>query len=302
MSQPFSLYFKRLKEKDVKIIKDAQFSKISYVRIGGMARAAIFPKNEQELIFALDLAKECGIHSRVLGRMSNILPPDGVFDGVIIKTDNISEIEYENDVCCAGAGVSLARLCASLLKNGLSCLEELSGIPASVGGAVYMNAGAYGREISDNLISVLCYDKDTGILRELSLSELDFSYRHSSFSETGHIILSARFRCIRKEKEDIKSRMLELGRKRRKTQPLSYPSLGSIFKRTPYASAAELIDKAGLKGFRIGDCEVSKKHAGFIVNLGSATSEDYKSVIEAVRTRVRECFGVQLEEEIEYLK
>lgn len=260
-----------------------------------------YPKSAEEMIGTVFAATDCGIPYRTFGRMSNILPPDGRFSGLLIRTDGIREIHVENELVSADCGVSLPSLASYLAENGFSSLEELAGIPGSVGGAVYMNAGAYGREISDVLVSVRAIDAAARAVRIISADDLRFSYRHSRLSEERLTVVSANFAYKKAAPSDIFEKMSHYAERRRNTQPVALPSLGSVFKRCDGRSAAALIDGCGLKGYRIGGAMISEKHAGFIVNVGGATALDYKAIVELAKSAVFNKYGVILTEEIEYL-
>lgn len=192
------------------------------------------------------------------------------------------------------AGVPLVKLCGFALDNGLGGLEFAYGIPGSVGGAVYMNAGAYGGEMKDVLASVTALDIN-GNIHEYSADELEMSYRHSRFTDSGEVILSAEFRLQKADKNSIKARMSELMEKRRSKQPLEFPSAGSTFKRPEGAYAAQLIEECGLKGFTVGNAQVSEKHSGFVINRGGASFDDVMAVIAEVKRTVAEKTGYRLE-------
>lgn len=291
-----------LKIKDVKYKESIKLSGLSPIRIGGFARIIILPQNIAELVDALQFLREEKVKTKIVGGMSNLLPDDSGYDGVLIKTDLIREVEISGNEITAGCGASLFRIARLTSEQGLSGFEELSGIPGRVGGAVYMNAGAYGREISDLVTECDVYDKDSRERVKLTPSQMCFSYRESLLSKQNRILLSAKFRLIEASSREIIHRIGVLKEKRMSSQPMEMPSLGSAFKR-PRAevSAGELIDKCGLRGFSIGGAGISEKHAGFIVNLGGATSLDVKRLIGLAEHRVYEKFGVRLQKEIEFL-
>ena len=267
-------------------------------RIGGPADLFVLPENEEQLCAAIRLAKEAGVKSYLLGNGSNILFADEGFSGVVIDVSALdAEIAVEDTVLTAGAGVRLAALCKAALKHGLSGLEFAYGIPGTVGGAVYMNAGAYGGEMKDVLASVR-YLTGEGEIVESPAEQLDLRYRHSIFEENGGCILSAKFHLARGNAADIRSRMNELMARRKDKQPLDKPSAGSTFKRPVGAFAAALIDQCGLRGYRHGGAAVSEKHCGFVVNLGGATCADVLALCDEVRAIVKEKTGYDLEKEI----
>ncbi len=290
-----------LTERNIKYRKDVSFKKISFLKLGGICPLVVYPRSESEFSAALLKARGLRVKFKVVGRMSNILPPDGIFAGVLISTALMNHISAEGTLVRAECGCSLPALSSYLAKNSLSATEELSGIPASVGGAIYMNAGAYGREICDVLSSVRVFDMNASVFRELHKNELDFSYRHSVFQDSEMYVASAAFDTRRLPSGAIYEKISKLSAKRRANQPLTLPSLGSVFKRSNGISAAALIDECGLKGYCIGGAAISEKHAGFIVNRGGATAADYRKIVEIAKAAVFDSFGVKLEEEIEYL-
>lgn len=268
-------------------------------RIGGPAEAMAFPKNREELA---ELLKKSCLWDRkpvILGAGTNVLAPDeGVRGLVICLKDCLDGMELlQEHRLLVFAGVTMARAAVFAAKNGLSGLEFAHGIPGTVGGGVYMNAGAYGSDISRVCVSAEIMDRE-GNMRTVSAQELDFSYRHSALEDTGEIVVSATFRLTPAEPEKIREKMKELQAKRLASQPLNYPSAGSAFKRPQGGYAAALIDQAGLKGFRVGDAAISEKHGGFAVNLGKATAEDMKTLLKEVSEKVEAQSGIHLEPEI----
>ena len=282
-------------------------------RIGGPADLFLQPETDEQLCAGIALCKEHGVKYYLLGNGSNILFEDAGYRGVVIdltalKTgigmkDNVPG-EEPNTVCCSvtvGAGTKLSTLCNFALNHSCTGLEFAYGIPGTVGGAVYMNAGAYGGEMKDVLESVSYLDA-AGNIVEADAAELDLSYRHSAFEENGGCILWATFRLKKGDTEAIKARMNELMAKRLEKQPLDKPSAGSTFKRPVGAFAAALIDQCGLRGYRHGGAAVSEKHCGFVVNLGGATCADVLALCEEVRAIVKEKTGYDLEKEIRVVK
>ena len=271
-------------------------------KIGGPAQLFVQPQTEQQLCSAVALCKEQAVRYYLLGNGSNILFADEGFSGVVIDVSALdAEIAVEDTVLTAGAGVRLAALCKAALKHGLSGLEFAYGIPGTVGGAVYMNAGAYGGEMKDVLEAVSYLTAD-GCWVDSEASELDFSYRHSAFEENDACILGAVFHLEKGDPDAIKARMNELMQKRIDKQPLDKPSAGSTFKRPAGAFAAALIDQCGLRGYRHGGAAVSDKHCGFVVNLGGATCADVLALCDEVRAIVKEKTGYDLEKEIRVVK
>ena len=291
-----------LKAKDVEYKENIKLSDISPIRIGGYAKIVILPRNIPELLDAFKFCSREKVKVKIIGGMSNILPEDSGYDGIIIKTDKLKNVEFSGDEIVAECGASISRVAAASAEHGLSGFEELSGIPGRVGGAIYMNAGAYGREISDILSECTIYDVDSAEITVLSSDQLHFSYRKSDLSSGNFVLLSAKFHLSEDLTDNISQRMKEFGQRRRSSQPTNMPSLGSVFKRPdPNRSAGELIDKCGLRGFSIGGAGISEKHAGFIVNLGGATAGEVKSLMTIAERTVYEKFGIRLQREIEFL-
>ena len=271
-------------------------------KIGGPAQLFVQPQTEQQLCSAAALCKEQAVRYYLLGNGSNILFADEGFAGVVIDISALgSDIAVEGNMLTAGAGVRLVALCRAALEHGLSGLEFAYGIPGTVGGAVYMNAGAYGGEMKD-VLTVVRYLTTEGKVVQASAAELDLSYRHSIFEENGGCILSAQFALQPGNAADIRAKMDELMAKRADKQPLDKPSAGSTFKRPAGAFAAALIDQCGLRGFRHGGAAVSDKHCGFVVNLGGATCADVLALCDEVRAIVKEKTGYELEKEIRVVK
>ena len=270
-------------------------------RTGGNADLVIFPKTQDELIEACHILK--GRDYFVLGNGTNILFPDeGFRRPIICLAENFSGFKkIDDNTFRALSGTKLVTVCNYALKNSLTGLEFAYGIPGSVGGAVYMNAGAYGGEIKDVLKSVRIL-KRNGEIKTLDASELDLSYRHSVFHNNNDIILSADFELQKGDHSEIEAKMNELMAKRKEKQPLEYPSAGSTFKRPEGYFAGKLIEDCGLKGFSIGGAQVSEKHAGFVINRGHCTVNDILAVIDYVQRTVFQRFGVQLEPEVRIIR
>ena len=268
-------------------------------QIGGNAEVMAFPKNTEELSKILNKSMVLDCKIAILGAGTNILAPDEGISGLIIcLKDCLDGLELLEDNCIrVNAGVTMSRAAVFAAKNGLSGMEFAHGIPGTVGGGVYMNAGAYGGEIKDICTRVDVMDLN-GDIRTLSCADMDFSYRHSRLEDEGGIVVSAVFQLFPRSEAEVRERMQELLQKRKTSQPLEYPSAGSAFKRPVGGYAAALIDQAGLKGFRIGGAAVSEKHAGFVVNLGGATSADVVALLKQVADIVKEKFDIQLEPEV----
>ena len=272
-------------------------------KIGGPAEVFYTPDTEEGAIAALSYAKEHGVPWRVLGNGTNVLISDRGLPGLTLHlAGGLTALTAAptGEIVC-GAGASLKKLCLAALDTGLTGLEFAYGIPGSVGGAVYMNAGAYGGEIKNVLKTVRCLDPKTLTVKEYAAETLDISYRSTSFMRSGEIILGAALQLSPGDPAQIREAMQTLMGKRKASQPLEYPSAGSTFKRPKTGYAAAMIDEAGLKGFCVGGAEVSRKHAGFVINTGNASFTDVLGVIEGVREAVRAKTGVTLETEVEIL-
>jgi UDP-N-acetylmuramate dehydrogenase len=271
-------------------------------RIGGPARVMFFPESAGDLAGLCCLLREYDISPLVIGNGTNLLAGDGVLDVVVVNMTGHCSIKRTGETeITADSGAPLAKLAVFACQNGLSGLEFAHGIPGTLGGAVLMNAGAYGGEMKDVIHSTSVYSHESGI-SAIKGEGHGFSYRHSRFAETGDIVLSSVIRLQKGDREAIKAQMEKLALSRRDSQPLDLPSAGSIFKRPKDGYAAALIEQAGLKGFAAGGAQVSKKHSGFIVNLGGATFSDVMAVIGHVQDTVFKQFEVELELEIRVIK
>lgn len=263
------------------------------MKIGGKCDLFVEPNSENCLVELLNVCRESSLPYFILGRGSNLLIKR--FSGVVIAIGSaLSTVTVDGNTITAGAGASLSAVCNTALENSLSGMECLYGIPGSVGGALYMNAGAYGGEIKDIVRSARCID-GSGNIAEMTAEEMGLSYRHSVFSENGFCILSVTLELLPRDKAEIKAKMDELMQRRRDKQPLEFPSCGSTFKRPEGYFAAALIEECGLKGCTIGGAQVSEKHSGFVINRGGATFEDVMELVGHIKSAVREQKGVELE-------
>ena len=287
---------------EIKHYDDFQLTNFNTLRIKSVARQFWIPDNYGEMISLFKKFKnETPI---VIGNGSNILFSSKGIEAPIIYTGNIKSTFILGNVVEVEAGLKAQTLSKLVYDKGLSGFEFLIGIPASVGGAVYMNAGAHGQTISDCLISAKVYDYKKNKTLILTKEELEFSYRHSILKEKPYILLSAKFELEKKDKAEIKTRMDENLIFRKNRQPnLALPNAGSVFKNPANSelSAGALIDKCGLRGFRVGDCEVYENHCNFIINKGLATSVDYTNIVFEIYSKVKEKFGVELTPEIIYI-
>ena len=280
------------------VLTEEPMSRHTSFQIGGPAEIFVQPATGDEVRQAICLAKEEQIPFFVVGNGSNLLVSDDGFRGMIVQIGrNLQEISVEDNVIYAQAGALLSRVARTALEHGLTGMEFAAGIPGSLGGAVAMNAGAYGGEMKDILKDVEVLTPD-GEIKILSLEELDLSYRHSCIFENDYIVLSVHLQLEQGDKTVIRNRMDELARARREKQPLEYPSAGSTFKRPAGYFAGALIQDAGLKGYTVGGAQVSEKHSGFVVNRGGATAEEVLFLIKQVQKKVKSRFGVTMEPEV----
>jgi len=285
-----------------RIIPRAPMARYTTFRVGGPADVLVNISDTREIATALRAAKHAGAPSTIIGNGSNLLVRDGGIRGLVIRiAGDCAQIRREGDQVIAKAGVSMSAAAQFALSEGLSGLAEIAGIPGTLGGGVIMNAGAYGGELSQVVIRVDAVSIADGKPVVFEGPDLGFSYRHSAMMEAGVIVTEITMQLTPDDPDVIRARMEELGRARRDKQPLNFPSAGSTFKRPAGLFAAKLIDDCGLRGLRVGDAQVSTKHAGFIVNLGHATARDILDLISLVRSRVMEASGVMLEPEIRIL-
>ncbi len=287
-----------LKENQIKI--NEPIKNYTTFKIGGPAKVLVVAEKIDEISKIINVCKKENVKYYILGRGSNLLAKDEGYDGVLILI-NISKIEIANNIITVEAGAKLSRIAQIASENNLSGFEFAHGIPGSIGGAVVMNAGAYGDEIKDVLLSIEAINAQ-GKQVTLQSSELNLGYRTSIIPKEGLIVLSATIKLNPGNREDIEKKTRELNQQRRDKQPLNYPSAGSTFKRPEGYFAGKLISDAGLAGLRIGDAQVSEKHCGFIVNVGSATYQDVNSLIEKVKYEVFRQFGVMLESEVKVIE
>ena len=287
---------------DVELRLNEPMSKHTSFQIGGPAEVMAFPKNTEELAKILKQSALLDRKPIILGAGTNILAPDKGLDGLVVcLKDCMDGMErLDGDRIRVAAGVTMARAAVFAAGQNLGGMEFAHGIPGSVGGGVYMNAGAYGGEIKDICESVDVMYLD-GTLVTLTAEQMQFSYRHSRLEDEPAVVVSAVFRLTHKPEAEVREQMQELLKKRKASQPLELPSAGSAFKRPVGGYAAALIDQAGLKGYQVGGAAVSEKHAGFVVNLGGASASDVRALLNAVAGIVFEKSGIHLEPEIRIL-
>lgn len=279
------------------IKENEPLSKYSYTETGGPADVLIFPSSTDELIELMQWIKNEDCPLTILGNASNLIVKDGGIRGITIITTSITNVTTEGDRITAGAGAAIIDVSQEALNQKLTGLEFACGIPGSIGGAVYMNAGAYGGEVKDCIESVTVLTRE-GEVHEYSNEEMDFSYRHSYLMDKDDIVLSVTFKLEEGDETAIKDKMDELTHLRTSKQPLEYPSCGSVFKRPEGYFTGKLIQDAGLQGLVHGGAQVSEKHAGFIVNINNATATDYQELIKHIQDEIYRIYKVRLEREV----
>lgn len=284
-----------LPKKDVLV--DEYLKEHTYTRLGGKADFFVTPETYEQVQQIVKLANKEQVPFTLLGNGSNLIVKDGGIRGIVMNLHQLNQIHTDGTTLVAGSGARIIDVSRKALEAELTGLEFACGIPGSVGGALYMNAGAYGGEIKDVLAHTLVVTKE-GERLHLTADELDLSYRTSNIPEKGYIVLEATFQLQKGDYHTIRDVMDDLTFKRESKQPLEYPSCGSVFKRPPGYFAGKLIQDSGLQGTRVGGAEVSTKHAGFIVNKNNATAQEYIDLIHHVQKTVKEKFGVQLEREV----
>lgn len=275
-------------------------SNYTFTKTGGKGDFVITPNTYQEVQSVYKFSLEHNIPITILGNGSNLIIKDGGIRGIVLILTKMNHIHLSNNKIKAQSGAAIIEVSHYALKNSLSGLEFACGIPGSIGGALHMNAGAYGGEVSDVLQEVLVLDKNGDFL-SLAEDEMELDYRKSSIAQNGYLVLEATFNLTPGNFNEIKEKMDELTFQRESKQPLEYPSCGSVFKRPPGYFAGKLIQDSGLQGTQIGGAQVSTKHAGFIVNVGSATATDYLKLISYIQNTVKTKFGVDLEPEVKIL-
>ena len=290
---------KQIKEElaGIEILFNEPLKQYTYTKVGGAADYLAFPRNQYELKRIVTFANAQEIPWMVLGNSSNIIVRDGGIEGFVIMFDHFHDIRVNGYVIEAEAGAKLIDVTHVARYHSLTGFEFACGIPGSIGGAVYMNAGAYGGEIAHILQSCKVLTPE-GEIKTLTAEELAFGYRHSKIQETGDVVISAKFALAPGNYDQIDQEMARLTHLRELKQPLEYPSCGSVFKRPVGYFAGQLISEAGLKGHRIGGVEVSEKHAGFMINVDHGTAKDYEDLIAHVIATVEKSAGVTLEREV----
>ena len=288
-------------KKDVEYKRNQLMSQYTSVRIGGPASVVVFPATQQQLVDVVHFLHNSEIEYRVIGCMSNVLPCDNEYYGVLVSTRKVNRYSLNGAYVTAECGVLASSMIAGLARSGIGGLEGLCGIPGTIGGMVTLNAGAYNCEIGDRVKHICAYSPSDNRITRLAREECDFSYRNSIFSKNDMIVLSAEFQLTEREPDIIIAEMEKIRRRRINTQPIEFPSLGSVFKKVDGVSAAYYIDNCALKGKTFGGAMVSTKHAGFIINTGNATAADFLALAEYIKFTVYTEYGIELKEEIEFL-
>ena len=293
---------KVIPEENIKI--NEPMSKHTSFKTGGPAEIYIIGKTLEQIQAALKYSNQNNIQLYIIGNGSNLLVSDEGIKGIVLKiaVDNIETLESDFGLLVkAGAGVKIMALAQILKKDGITGFEELAGIPGTMGGANYMNAGAYGKELKDIIVSTKAINKETGKIETLKNEEQELKYRNSIFKNRKYIIIETMLNLQKGIPEEIERKMSNFLNQRKEKQPIEYPSAGSTFKRGEKFITAKLIDECGLKGYQIGGAQISEKHAGFIINKNNATSKDILDLIKYTKKKVFEKFGVQIEEEVEII-
>ncbi|MDH5099965.1 UDP-N-acetylmuramate dehydrogenase [Lactobacillus kefiranofaciens] len=286
-----------LKKQGIDIKEQIPLSRYTFTKTGGPAEYLAFPKNTAEVEKLVKATRIDKIPLTIIGNASNLIICDGGIDGLVIILTELKEIKVEGNQVTADAGARIIDTAFAAAHHGLSGMEFAAGIPGSIGGGVFMNAGAYGGEMQEVVDSVHVLTR-SGEFKTYSNQEMNFSYRHSIVQETGDIVLTASFKLVPKDRLEILDQMHYLNALRRYKQPLEYPSCGSVFKRPTGHFVGPMIIKAGLQGKKIGGAQDSTKHAGFIVNKGGATATDYLNLIHLIQRVIKEKFGIDLHTEV----
>ena len=287
-----------LLENDGDIKENVSLKTLTTLKVGGISKYVFYPKDVTSLKKALTLFKENNINYKIFGNGSNIIPSDKIYDGVIIKLSSLNNLKINDEVIEVEAGYSLMKLAKEVIKLGLSGLEWANGIPGTIGGAVYMNAGAYKQDMSFVLEKITALAENMNIVT-LNKDELDFSYRHSRLMEENLICLSATLKLEKKDISLIEEVVNKRKEKRMETQPLEYPSAGSVFRNPFNDFAGRLVEECNLKGKQIGGAMISLKHANFIINKDNATGNDVLDLINLAKKEVKEKFNIELKQEQE---
>lgn len=283
----------------MEIIKNADMAEFTSFRAGGHAKELIIVDSTEELKSVINDLKKSGEKHMLIGNGSNILFMDQGYSGTVVKLGgSFEEITVKDDTVICGGAALLSKVARAALDSSLTGFEFAAGIPGSVGGAMFMNAGAYGGEMKDIVKCVNLMSKDGSEVYTLRCDEMDFGYRHSRLEESGEIVLSVEYKLQKGDETEIKDKMNELMKKRNDKQPVNFPSAGSFFKRPEGDFAGRLVEAAGLRGLSVGGAQVSEKHCGFVINKGGATADDIIALMHLVQNTVNDKFQVMLEPEV----
>ena len=291
----------RLTDAKIEYSQNIPLAQYTSFRIGGEAKIAVFPKSCDEATTVFDILCEEGIPTVVLGNGTNVLVSDDGYNGAAVILSGLRSCTVSDEFITADAGVSLTHLALTAAKHSLTGLEFAYGIPGTLGGAIYMNAGAYGGDMSQVTVSSRYYDLESGELGKIEGDAHEFAYRHSVYMDTAKVILSVTLRLAVGERCEIEAKMNDFMSRRREKQPLEYPSAGSTFKRGNGFITSQVIDEVGLKGRCVGGAQVSEKHAGFVINKGGATANDVLSLIDIIKAEVKQKTGYDIECEVRYI-
>lgn len=288
---------KKLPERE--ILDDAPMNKYTSFKAGGNAQLLLIPENEEEIVYALQVLTASGVKYMVMGNGTNILVKDGGYKGVIVKIgEAMSRIRIAGEKLIVQSGALMSQVAKAAVSADLAGFEFASGIPGSIGGATFMNAGAYGGEIVDILEKVKVVSKDGSRVFYMSNEDLELSYRHSKLCETEDIVLEVVLRLAEGNSDEIRKKIRDFTEKRNLKQPVEYPSAGSFFKRPRGYYASKLIQDAGLKGYTVGGAQISELHSGFIINIGGATASDIVRLKKDVQKKIKDKYGITLEPEV----
>lgn len=277
-----------------KVLINEKISNYTTYKVGGKVRAIVYPKTREDLCNLIKFLKEKKVKYFPLGNGSNVLFSDNLYDGIVIKLDYFNNVEYDGNLVKVGAGVGLIKLSRETVRKSFKGLEFADGIPGTIGGAVFMNAGAYGNEMSQIVESVEIVNGEGEIIA-LSNKEMCFSYRTSYLQEhLDCVCIGATLKLEEADSEELEQMVLERRQKRKTTQPLSYPSAGSVFRNPKDMYAGQMIEQMGLKGFSVGKAEVSEKHANFIINKGNAKASDIKKIIDYIKEKAKSKYNIRL--------
>jgi UDP-N-acetylmuramate dehydrogenase len=287
-------------DNNYRVLENESLSKYTTYKVGGIAKYIVYPNSIDKLVELVRLLRDNNIKFKIIGNGSNLIFSSKLYDGVIIKLNDLNKVVYEDNIVFVEAGYPAIKLAMETANMGLSGLEFASGIPGAIGGLTYMNAGAYLSEMSRIVEEVTVLDKNNNVIT-VSNKDMGFTYRHSLCSEKGYIILSVKLKLEHGNKDEIIALIEDRKRRRIESQPLEYPSAGSVFRNPEGLSSWKLIEDLGLKGYSIGGASVSVKHSNFIINENNATAEDIRDLILYIKQKVKEEYNIDLVVEQEFV-